>query len=193
MAKPEVRVHKRLLFTKDILKSIVIDRDRKKIGRVYDVSISKISDSKISGILIGPLREISTHEIISNMKSFRRGKRQMFIPWDYVYGIRGNKFLLRKSIDDIPEFEPINQILLTRKILDEQLDLEGRYCGRVDEIELIYDMESRKLLLSGFYSGIAALFLRLSKRMKFISKKLIPWIAVKEIARDPYRIVLKNK
>ncbi len=201
-----IHMYQPMRLTKDMIGALVVARDGKKIGRVYDVHIRKDS---VIGIDIGP-EKFHFHEIINIMKAMKtiphiirkvKGMDEsVYVSWRDVRKIKNGAFVLEGPR---PRRSKPRGISVVKRVLDEQVtDSGGRYIGRVDEVQFVYVYGERVIKAVGFYSGASAMLTRigldayaknLSKLFKIeFGRSIVPWKIVKKIeSNPPARIILR--
>lgn len=203
-----LHMYEPMLLTKNVIGAPVQTRDGELVGRVYDVHVR---GDKIVGIIMGP-EAVHFHDVINIMKAYKtiphiiknvRGfSERGYVSWKNIRKIKNGAFILERRKRRKIKFSKPKGTSIIKRVLDEQItDANGKYIGRIDEVQFVYVYGERVLTVVGFYSGASAMLRRvglsgvetMSKIFKIeFSENMLPWKLIKKISREPpTRVILK--
>lgn len=173
-------------LVEDVLKLPVFDSQEKRIGNLYDISVTRSPDYPRANSIAVKIDEVET---IGNYRLLEPAHDVVVaVSWDQVASFGPEKVKLASPWEELPLYAwGKDDIFLRRDILNVQVvDRHGHRVQRVDD--LILEMREGHLLLAGIYIGFGARLerLNLARAAQHLLKTLgvrthghmLPWTSV---------------
>jgi magnesium transporter len=168
----------------------VAGADGKVIGYVRELAVDVGADSgQVSGLLVSPRVGAKSHRSMVSVKCL------------YLPMASDTKLRTHSDPEKVPSLS--DTLLLERDLLDQQIiDVDGRKVVRVNDVNLAWEPgtngEGTTLRIQDVEIGLRGAIRRLLRGLprstvdslvKSVPSKVIPWVAVDVIERDPARRV----